>query len=151
MKRHAEKWRENLKNRVLKFSRDGNSDRQTDLPRDRPSYRDARTHLKRSQVYNFVSVSDSCLYWYTLPLLLCGFLDQIPTSAYLFFCPKTIAIETKQGWIHGYQSRVAVGRGHIWVSPQPDHLGRSSEVKEIKSQKKVVWPTNQPTDGQSGL
>ena len=36
----------------------------------------------------------------------------------------------------------------------PDHLGRSSEVKEIKSEKKLNVtdrPTDRRTDGQSGL
>ena len=46
MKRHEEKSRENLKNRILKFSRSIQTDLPTYLPRDRPSYRDARTHLK---------------------------------------------------------------------------------------------------------
>ena len=31
MKRQEEKWRENLENRVLKFSRSGHSDIQTDI------------------------------------------------------------------------------------------------------------------------
>ena len=43
---HEEKWRENLENRVLKFSYFIHSDIQTDRPRDTPTYRDARTHLK---------------------------------------------------------------------------------------------------------
>ena len=46
---HEEKWRENLENHVLKFSYFIQTDRQTRRPRDRASYRDARTHLKRRE------------------------------------------------------------------------------------------------------
>ena len=46
MKRHEEKWRENLRNRVQIFSRSGRT--------LRASYRDARTHLKRRTRHNFI-------------------------------------------------------------------------------------------------
>ena len=58
--------------------------------------------------------------------------------------------KTKQGRIHGYPSRVRVGRGGIEL---PEHLGRSSEAKDRKNIKKVKLdrPTDRQTDGQSGV
>ena len=56
--------------------------------------------------------------------------------------------KTKQGQIHGYPSRVRVGRGGIEL---PEHLGRSSEAKDRKNEKKVKCdgPTDQRTDGRT--
>ncbi|MEE3021028.1 MAG: hypothetical protein VX367_00175 [SAR324 cluster bacterium] len=56
-------------------------------------------------------------------------------------------IAGKQGWIHGYPSRVRVGRGGYLRSP--DHLGRSSEAKDRKNPKKVKCDrrTDRRTDG----
>ena len=51
---HEEKWRENLENRVLKFSYFIQTDIQTYLPGDRPSYRDARTHLKTQKTAKYL-------------------------------------------------------------------------------------------------
>ena len=43
----------------------------------------------------------------------------------------------EQGRIHGYPSRVRVGRGHICKYLRSlDHLGRSSEAKDRKKTKK---------------
>ena len=52
----------------------------------------------------------------------------------------------KQGRIHGYPSRVQVGRGHL---RSLDHLGRSSEAKDCKNQRKVkcYGPTDGRTNG----
>ena len=43
---HEEKWRENLKNRVLKFSRSGRTFRQTDRQTDTQTHRHADTQTK---------------------------------------------------------------------------------------------------------
>ena len=57
-----------------------------------------------------------------------------------------------QGRIHGYPSRVRVGRGRIW-----GHFiiwARAMRPKTAKTLNKVCWtngPTDGPTDRQSGL
>ena len=53
----------------------------------------------------------------------------------------------KQGWIHGYPSRVRVSRGRIW-----GHLitwAGAVWPKTAKTKKRKVWRTDQWTDGRT--
>ena len=53
----------------------------------------------------------------------------------------------EQGRIHGYPSRVRVGRGS-----GDGYLGGSGELKKLINAEKVKWgPTNRPKDRQSGV
>ena len=61
----------------------------------------------------------------------------------------------KQGRIHGYRSRVRVGRGHIWghfkeqwVAARPE---TSKTQKKLKCDRPTDWQTDGPTDWQSGM
>ena len=62
---------------------------------------------------------------------------RMDRSAYI----RVHATEKEQGRIHGFPSRVRVGRGHIW-----GHQSFWAGAVRSKKQKKVVWPTDQPTD-----
>ena len=50
----------------------------------------------------------------------------------------------KQGRIHGYRSRVRVGRGHIWGNKT--FWARAVRSKNKNPKKSKMWPTNRPTD-----
>ena len=50
----------------------------------------------------------------------------------------------EQGRIHGYRSRVRVGRGHIW-GHQTIWAGAVRSENKIHKKSKM-WPTDQPTD-----
>ena len=60
-------------------------------------------------------------------------------------CSRRGKTTKKQGRIHGYPSRVRVGRGHIW-----GHLitwAGAVRPRTAKNKKRTVWRTDGPTDG----
>ena len=63
-----------------------------------------------------------------------------------FFIFHIFHIFPKQGRIHGYPSRVRVGRGHNWVHQTIWAGAVRSKKKNIIGKVKCDRPTNQPTD-----
>ena len=64
-----------------------------------------------------------------------------------FICPKS-----KQGRIHGYRSRVQVGRGYIWGHGpfrQEQWAKKNKIIKKVNCDRPTNPPTDHPTDRQT--